>query len=708
MATDAKSVRRRLTAAMAAMAVLAAPWACRAGEGAERFLPPHTLLYGGVEKLGPALAKALALARRIVPGQARLQGDRLFPPIAQGLGLQGVRTQDELLAAAGLDPQGSAAVAYVLADPSFEPFRTPNQNVLVVLPLADAAKAERVLALRFAPGLRQASASICRATARRLERAKQRWSELHPDEAPRPLAWEDLAEANPGLEPLLCPAGGEYELGAPGQPVRCSLHAEGRGPPGPEEPLTPEALGVAGLGDVKLVGGTVAGTGYALGPRHLVLSNHMGVLEAAVKAAAGTGPRLRLPAPGALADRDGRFTVGFRYLLWEARREVEKWRRRRASPAAERLLELIGAGGRVAGDLRLGDPIALGFTWEVPRVEATAGLLDRAPAPLGALGLVPDSARLAVGTNLAREVFSVIGDAAMLDEPAAGAVVKLAMAAAEGDAALALTPGAFAHGQSPNVLLVLRIGDERTMRAAAEVWSGILARRSREGEGLERRQVAGVEVRTVPLRDGAVHYAFVGDHLVGGTALEDVEAAIALHAQGPGPALPDGERFRQLELPQGPANLVAFADVHELVRQLAENDRQRQNHWRNQACRRHLRRLQGMVREYRDERGRLPRSFDELEALAKEKGRGTLRDHCPMFGQEAKLELDPRTGQVACPRHGTADDFRAVDAAEPHRLRDDQKVLSALGTLGLQLRVEEGRLRGELRLLPRPVPQEPR
>jgi len=696
---------RQLGVVIVAASAIGAATLAGAQEQMERFLPAGTFLYGGVRKLGPAFDKVTATLRRVLPFTAEeLAEGRIIAEISLGLGLQGAQTLEQFLAQTGLDPEGSAGIAWVLGDPSYDPFRSLNENWLMILPVRDRPRAERLVAAPLLPEFLRGSARICQGTIYRIQRAKQRWRQLNPPDPNVPLTWEELAGANPGLRPLLCPAGGEYTLGRVNQQATCSLHRGAGPPPRFEGPLTREGLGARQVGDVTLVGGRNRGTGFALTKTHIVLTNNMNVLEAAVKAAAGTGPRARLAPPGeAAAKADGRAYLHFGHLLWEVRREVDRWHLRRPSPASQRMLALLNSVGGITTNVRLTESASFDPIWYIERNDATRQLFETAPSKLGALGLVPDTALAAWGTNLGRFAFSILGNFANLDdEPGFGAAIRLVGAACEGDAAFAFTKGTFAD-EMPNVLLVLRVRDREVMQTVAETWVSIFTR-GRDKAGLQRSQVGDVEVCSMKVaRDYSLHYAFVGPFLVGGSNLGDLKAAIAIHAGRGGNALVASKRFRELELPEGPTSLVSFVDMPAFIDQIATNAHQRHMHWQNRFCRDNMQQLEGVVQRFRREVGRFPTDFNELKGFANAPDRQLrVNDRCMVRGGQARLSLNPKTGEVSCPVHGTVAQFKAARPDEPRRRGEEEIIFSALGVWAVQLRVEGKRLVGKGRLIPAP------
>jgi len=705
---------KRLLVLAAAVVGLLAVWPARADERVERFLPADTMFFGGVAKLGPGFDKVLGALRRALPFAVKeLDEGRAIRELAEEWRLDGVRTRDDLLAATGLDPDGSAGIAWALWDPSYRPFDGLNEdNFVLVLPVRDAARAERLAAERLLPEFLHGSRGLCRSAISRIEAAKYAWKERHPDRADATPTWDDLASANPGLKPLLCPAGGEYTIGTLKEQPACSLH-KGGAAPRPEGPLTREQLGERKVGDVTLVGGRNKGTGYALAAGHIVLSNNMNVLEAAVAAAAGGGPRARL-APQPAGAADGRAYLQLRVLFAELRHEVQRWQQREGSVAAPRLLKLLDSAGGITADVRLDAAVAAALSWAIERNEATQPLLDTPPAKLEALGLVPDSALLAVGGNIAHLVFRTIADLAALGDDREPmqlhAVTRLLAAASAGDGAFALTRDSFGREMPFNLLFILRVRDAETMRATIEVLANLVTRAGRREKAVhERVEAGGAEVWQLGQKEeGVVYYAFLGPFVAAATKLDDLKAAIELQAGRGKDALLAGERFRRLELPEGPANLVAVLDMPALILQATREESRRRIEMENQACLANLQRNEQVVEEYRKEKGQLPPSIEELRGFARDpKRRRYFPEQCVGHRAAAKFAYDPATGKFACPRHGTAAEFKPTPPDVPRRLRPEEMTLAAFGVSALRLRIEGARLVGEGRLAPAPqqVPQ---
>ncbi len=705
-----------------ALATLALTSAAFAGglQDVERFLPANTFLYGGVEKLGPGFKRIVKLIETNVgfPRQRSIT-EMILGEMAEELGLgEGAATADQFAAATGLDPDGAAGIAWVLADPSYRLGRMPNENVLVILPVKNRARVEALLAEHILPAFLGQTQRICRYTARRLRYAKRRLAALRkegklPD---GPVTWETLAAANPGLPRLRCPGGGEYTFGGPeGQPA-CSLHGR-EAPPRRGGPITRDMLGAKAVGNVTLVGGRRKGTGYAVTDSHLVISNNMNVLEDAVAAAAAAGaaPSVLLAPPGAgpaAGEARGFLNTAiiFRMLKTELRRELDP---RRGSPqAGRRLTALLDAPGGLTLDARIlqleppaAQRIAVAATWDIQENAATKSWLATPPAALSAWRLVPKSALFAVGTNLVRPTFAVLTDAAMIEEPALAAAVRLAMAGAADDGAFALTRGVFAN-EMPNMVLILRVKDRAMMDGAIETWTAMLLKELRAEKGVERTTLGGtnIEVRSLVGRRGAAfHFAYVGPFAVAGTSLEDVKAIAAIQQGGGEGALVGSAKYRRLEVAAAPANAVMFLDLPGLMGQFATAGHQRRVRWCNENCKRNLERIAKMAAEFEAKEGRAPADFKELMGATKGVRRRYVPTTCYLSGDRpAKYVYDANTGKVTCPRHGTLEGFRPVSAAAARRRRIDELILSAFGVSGLHLRLEGGQLKGIGTLIPIP------
>lgn len=675
-----------------------------AGERIERFLPQGTFLYGGVEKLEAGYEKVMGELRRTLPDVAELQEDRFLRKLARELRLADVETREQFIAEAGLDPNGPAGIAWVMTDPTDEPGDALNENVLLILPVRDAAVAERLLPERILPELVRHADRQCEAARRRIVQLMQSWRRANPEAGDADITWQHLEQIAPGLKPFRCPCGGDYAFGAQGQEPICSVH--GREHRAFEGPFTREGLGVRTVGGATLVGGRTKGIGYALTPTHLIVSNNMNVLEDALNAAAGDPPGAAMvPLAAGLANADGRAYVGLDYLFGLLRYEMNRSiLRRGASPGSARFLELLASAGGLTGDLRIDGGVTGKLTWQIKRNPQSARALDKKPSKLEAFALVPDTALGAWGTNLTREAFSVIGDIALIEEPQLAGACKLVMAAADGDGAFALTQGTLGD-EIPNLLFILRVRDREVAEAAAESWFGVFGRafRPREREGgrpaVRRHQLGGVDVLSLEdLRRGAAfHYAFVGPWAVFGSNLDDLRTVIALHGGNGEKALAGSERYRKLGLPDGPANVISFLDMPALIKQMTAGHDERQQHWQNEACRRNMQQIERLIQQFRQQQGRLPATFAEFRQ------RGNLRDWCMMFGEQTKLLLDPATGKISCPAHGTVDAFKAVARRGPDREpREEEVILSAFGVWGLHIRTDGQRLVADGRLIPAP------
>ena len=683
-----------------------------AAESIERFLPESTFLYGGVEKLGSAFDKVTAVIQSHFPVPREMNvAEAVLHELADDVfDLDDVRTRDQFLAQTGLDPDGSAGIAWVLSDPSYPFHRSINENVLLILPVKDAARFEALLAKVMLGECLRESRSICRRQLRRIEEAKKKLAKPTVAMAPGPVTWAALGDANPGLKELRCPGGGEYKLGGPGQKPACSVHAQD-GDPRHEGPLTRDGLGTRQMGDVTLVGGRAKGTGYAITATHLVLSNNMNVLEAAVAAATGAGPRAKLAPPTAgPASGEGRglgrmkflLDVGIREIVSELRRDDE----RRTRAPARRLIGLLKAGADLTVDASLktdpaGKPVLdVAATWDVERNLATGEFLDTPPAELAAFALVPDTASFAVGTNLARHVSTVVGDiASAFDEDGeVNAPLKLVRAAVDGDGAFAMTQGVFAD-EMPNMLLILRIRDQETAQAVVEAWETLVSKELR-AKGVETTQVGGVTLRTLEGRGKvALHYALSGKFFIGGTKKDDVVAVINAQAAQGGNALIASEKFRKLGHQPGPANAVMFLDVPALVNEIGAAEYERRIRYANERCRRELKRIEDLASEFRKEHDRWPTDLDDLRRGLKK------RPYVPKFcwvrgGLRLKYSLDPATGKASCERIGTLEDFKPLTPQKPRPRDEEEVIVSAFGTSVLRARLEGGKIKAEGRLIP--------
>jgi len=670
-----------------------------ADEAVERFLPEETLLYGGVDNLGQAFDLATEIVDRMGVLRDRKAAGMMVWEVSRELHIGQHLSRDQFIEATGLDPNGSAGLAWVLADPSYLPDRYPNENYLAIFPIRDRTRAQQVLMGVFVPEARRMTPMICNGTLQRIQRAKNRWKDMNRGAQPAQLTWEDLAAANPGLKPLRCPGGGDYIIGGRADQPRCTIHGTGRGGAGPTGELARRRMG-----DVTLVGGREAGTGYAYTQTHVVFSNNVNVLEAAVEAATGTHPRARLETmPGTGAGVRVRAYFQSAHLMLVARQEIEREIRRRKNPAVLKKVEaLLRAPGPVTAELWMTDSATLSLSARIERNAGTERLLAIQPKALGALAIVPKDALLAVGTNFGRVAFSVIGDFALLfGEPEAAALFKLPVAATDGDGVFAMTRGSF-EGEVPNMLFILRVADREAMEDVAAVWMGFMGHEMRAEHARTTRVGDTTIFSAVRGRRGqSFHYAFVGPFIAAGTKLDDVKAVILAHQEGQDAGLRGADRFRRLELPQGPANVIAFVDMPGLVKQVFEGEHERRTYWQSRRCVDNMRRIEAVIQKYKKEVGRLPATFEELTQFPNDpKRRRPVRAWCMTHGKEMKLRLDPATGEVSCRIHGTVKNPRKQTPA-PRKPREEEKIFSAFGTAAVRLWLEDdGLLRGVLRLVP--------
>ncbi len=706
------------------MLLAAAVSLCGATRGAgevERFLPTHTFLYGGVEKLRPGFEHIVALAEANLPffnqGQLTAMGLGAMA-LEMELGPQAT-TPEAFARATGLDGEAPAGIAWVLTDPSYHFDRAPNENVLLILPVQDAARIEALLAEHVLPETFRETAQLCRGTVRRLEYACRR-AARRQDGGPQQMSWDALMAAIPGLPKLRCPGGGAYQFGPDGK-VTCSLHNGPEAPGRPEGPLTRAALGTKTIGKITVVGGRTQGVGYAITDTHIVFSNNMNVLEDAVAAAtaeqnpfAVPRPRAQLASPSigpAAGQMRGYMDTAVLFDIAERELRQELDRGRGSPDALRRLMALLDAPRGLTAEARIlqlqpadAQRIALAATWNMQASDdATTGWLETPPSDLAAWKLLPKSSLLAFGANLARPVFSVLADVAMTEEPALGAAVRLVMAGAEGDGAFAFTRGVFAD-EMPNMVLILRVKDQAVMDAATDTWTAMLAKEMRAEQGVQQRTVGGVSVRSVVGREGAsLHFARAGDFAVATTSAEDMQAVLSIQQGAADEALVSRPAYRKLELAGGPANGLVFADIPGLVGQFAEADHQRRVVWCNRNCRRNMERIGKMADAFQEKEGRFPANLKELTGEEGGVRRRYVPTTCHLSGTgTVRYVYDPDTGRVRCPRHGTLDAFEPVSADTPRRRGPEEIVISAFGVGALRLRFEDGQLKAAGALSPKP------
>ena len=202
--------RARTTArrgAVLALALLVRLGAVRAAEDLARFLPPATALYGGVRTLGPTFDKATAaIQKHIALPEGVNVVEQAVAAVREALELDGLRTRAELVAAFGLDEAGTVGLAQVLTDPSTPQDDELNTNLLLILPVRDPARLERLVLDKVAVRMPGYSRTICSEMLRRIARAKKALTRVDAEWARGPVTWETLIRANPGLQKLRCPA----------------------------------------------------------------------------------------------------------------------------------------------------------------------------------------------------------------------------------------------------------------------------------------------------------------------------------------------------------------------------------------------------------------------------------------------------------------------------------------------------------------------
>ncbi|NQT52790.1 hypothetical protein HQ576_12095 [bacterium] len=715
-----------LVVALALAAALASTTLAGGLAEVERYLPKATFMYGGVEKLGASFDRITQLIDTNVPV---FQGRKVAAIVLHELGRElgagaGVLTTGQFADAMGLDPDGAAGIAWVLADPSVDPGRSMNENVLLILPVRNAQQIEKVMIEHILPEMLGETPRHCRYNRRRVLYAKRRLAQLRkegklPDGT---VSWKALVEANPGLPVPRCPGGGEYDLGDGITEPTCSVHSrpdEAR----PDGPFDKAILGVKTVGNATLVGGRSKGTGYAITPTHVIFSNNMNVLEDALAAAELVGGGAKaLPAPAstgpAAGEARGFINSALLFDMGKAEIQREVDRGRHSPQALRRLMVLLDAPGGVTLDARIAqlEPanaqrLHIAATWDMKANAMTQEWLATPPTDLAAWKLLPASSLFAVGTNLARPTFAVLAEIAMLEEPAMAGAVRLLMAGADGDGAFAMTPGIFAEDM-PNMVLVLRVKDKAMMDAALETWLAMFAKEMQAEKGIERSALPG----NVPLqsihsaRGPSVHVAYIGLFAVACSSLDDMKAIAAIGQGNAAGALTASAAYRKLGGQDGPANAVMFLDVPRLVREMAVASHERSVRWCNQNCQRNLKRIDDAVAKFKADKGRFPADLKELMAGGANKAKGVRRFYVPttcyLSGTgPAKYTLDAAAGHASCPRHGMLVTFKPVTSAAPRRRGSEEMFLSPFGVSVLRLRLEDGKFKGEGTLIPAPQRQ---
>ena len=689
--------------ALAAVAALAATAAGGATDEAERFLPATTFMYGGVAKLGPGFGRITKLLQGHIPLFGVQPLDRfVLSMLARELELEGADDPDGFAAQTGLDPDGSAGIAWVLTDPSSDPGRSLNENALLILPIRDAARAEALLARKVLAETFRESRRQSRRVLSRIRDAKRKLAQTLKDKPEGPITWEMLAQATPGLKELRCPLGGEIAIGGWDQEPTSSALANGE-PEGPQA-YTRDALGVRQVGDVALVGGRAKGTGYALTRSHIVFSNNVLVLEDAVAAAAADRARLAPPSTPPPA-WEGRGYIDTAYLFQMLKQEFRLAPGgrgfRRSPPAAKRLAALFDAPRGLTLDVALATEggrttIPVAVTWAIADGDVTRPWLAQPPAPLAVLKLLPARTVLAFATNLGRPLLALLADLAATEEPALAGAIRLAAAGSTGDGAFAFTRGVFAD-EMPNMIFALHVGDRAMMDGALETWLAMMAKETRAERGVEQSEVDGVTVRSVRGKRGmAFHFATIGPFVVACSDLADIKAMVA--ADKGGPSLATSPRYRALALPDGPANAAFFLDMPALMADMGQAQHQRQVRYFNEGVPRELKQLEDAIAKFKQQKDRIPQDLDELRRETK----GWVPRGRYFRGKYIQYQLDPNTGHVSLPGYGTRQDFRPADPAVPRHKDEEELVFSAFGVSGLTLRVEGGAFKARGVLCPAP------
>ena len=606
-------------------------------ERVERFLPVNTLAYGGVDHLGPALNELVELAQDHVhlPGAAGLE-QMLLTEVSGKLGLKGVESIDDALTRIGLDPQGAAGVAIVPENP-YEPFDDgPLDRMLLILPVKDAARVEEHLA--------------------RL---------IHDDEAD-PLTAAQLRQK----------------------------------------------LGVREFGDVTLVGDRDEDRhkGYAIASSHLLLGGDLAILESAVDGS--TRARPAPPQPPHDARVALRAFVQSSFFCLEARkdflRDLSHEDDYRKQQFLRRLIDYLDAPQGVTADIGLSrDPdgkprIVASLTWATRPSDTTDEWLQTPAGEITAVTLVPDVAPVAFGTNLGRQMLRLQLDAARgmgIDDRGKVTAVRKAMAAIDGDLAIAVTEGTIGNSSQPNMLFIARVADHSAKWAAVEA---LVATAGGPGSPAKRTEENGVTTVHV---DPPVHYADAGPFFLVGSRRADVLAARAIQAGAAHNALVRAPRFAALLANARQANAVLLADLPALARNFIRADVEGQVRQGNRQCRHNLERIKRQAQRVKKATGKFPASLEEVRKAFRSSSPNSVWLFRPTWcgysgpGPQPRLVYDPKTGEASCPTHGSLADFKPMKPSDAPRSVPEQ-FLSAFGAGAAHLWFDRPQVKCAVRLVP--------
>jgi len=646
-------------------------------EDVERLLPDDTLIYVGVPKIGETADAVVARIDGVVQGEKGVVFEML-EALQRGipiLGTPGVTTISSALQVLGCDPQGSGGFAVLGSAGNI----SRGAPILVIVPSnTPDAVWDSVLA-GLAPALREETSRLCRAQCSEFGRIKRDWYDAHPQAANAPTLAE-LQAFDPATPRMRCPSGGEYVLGKKDEDVKCTKHDGGN--TRFDTPLTRENLKRRQFGAATVVGGLEDSFAYACTPTHVLISNHPDAVLRAVACLEGNQPRAKLAPATVPQPIRSYFNTPLltSMLIHEMIRDFGRGREGAPNAAALHVKDLVGSLGPATLDVLMRpDGADVRATVLISDNEAVRPILATAPSPLGAINYVPGNALCAFGSNLVQRGFSVTGDVALAQEPAAGAVLKLVGLLLGPDGAFALAPGTISpQGEFPNIVIVGQVRDQASYDNLERTLLALFERNLRVAP--EGTSVQGLRVQTLkepnraPGEGVAFHWMRLGDYVVVSTDLDALRNVVQANT---------GEVRRKQQV----ANVIAKCNFPALLNHINRIETQQTAWFNMRSCVARMETINRRAEEFRNGMGRAPADMAELARYAEAHNQEKPDVRCPLG---AEITVDPRTGLAVCPNHGTV---AAPKQADPPERRDapiTRRLGEELGNAVLSLRFEAG------------------
>ena len=248
------------------------------------------------------------------------------------------------------------------------------------------------------------------------------------------------------------------------------------------------------------------------------------------------------------------------------------------------------------------------------------------------------------------------------------------------------------------MLLVLKSKDQETMRIAVDTWIDLIVRE--EDATVQTKQEGARKIFTIAFEKQGIHYTMTDTHLFVATKADDLAASLALFDGESTKCITAGPEYRALGLPRGPAAIVGFCKMDELVNGIAEAEHLRRHESMHRSCSNNMKRLDVYIKEFEDDTGGQPMDFDELKDWGKtRKNRRYVNPVCRISGKNKPLSIGA-DGKTSCPDHGSVAALRKPRITAPRRRRGEEEIFTAFGTCGFHLQVDGDRLRGPVRSLP--------